>query len=30
MKLFDFNRDGKTDLFETAMGFALLDALCEE
>jgi len=30
MRIFDFNRDGKTDLFETAMGFALLDALCEE
>ena len=30
MGFFDFNRDGKTDLFETAMGFAMLDALREE
>ncbi|MBQ2819156.1 MAG: hypothetical protein IJF14_02085 [Clostridia bacterium] len=25
--MFDFNRDGKTDIFELSMGLALLDEL---
>lgn len=29
--LFDFNRDGKTDIFETALGLSIIDqAACEE
>ena len=28
--LFDFNRDGKTDIFEQAMGFAILEELEKE
>lgn len=28
--LFDFNRDGNTDVFEQAMGFAILDELSKE
>lgn len=30
MNFFDFNRDGKTDLIENALGFAILESLCEE
>lgn len=30
MGFFDFNRDGNTSLFESAMGFAMLESLLEE
>lgn len=28
--LFDFNRDGKTDIFETALGLSIIDQAARE